>query len=160
MAAWFGTSPNAFAVNSFMKKLIGILLLCAMALAARAEGGTWLTDFAEAKKKARAGDKRLVMLFTGSDWCAYCIKWEKEVFSTTHFQDYAKANLVLLMVDFPEKKPLPKPQKKANDALFDKYKIEMYPTVVVLDSKGKKTKSFNYTEGGPQAFLGKLDAAK
>jgi thioredoxin-related protein len=143
-----------------MKKLFATLLLVAFAFGLRAESGDWLTDFSAAKKKAKDENKPVLMLFTGSDWCPWCIKWDKEVFSKTEFQDYAKKNLVLLMVDFPDKKKLPKAQQRANDALLDKFKIAEYPTVVMLDSNGKKTTQFNYVEGGPQAFFGKMGATR
>jgi thioredoxin-related protein len=143
-----------------MKKLIGMVLLWAFALSLHAEGGNWLTDFSDAKKKAKEENKKVVMLFTGSDWCSWCMKWDKEVFSKSEFQDYANKNLVLLLVDFPQKKKMSKAQERANDALQSKYKIEGYPTVVVLDSQAKKVGSFGYSEGGPAAFFSKLESLK
>ena len=100
------------------------------------------------------------MLFTGSDWCPYCIQWEKEAFSQPEFKEYAKKNLVLLMVDFPEKKKLPKAQQKANDALLDKFKVEEYPTVIMLDSQSKKLGKINYQEGGPKVLLGRIESTR
>jgi thioredoxin-related protein len=143
-----------------MKKFIATLLLLTLTLGLRAESGEWLTDFSAAKKKAKDENKPILMLFTGSDWCPWCIKWEKESFSQTEFKEYAQKNLVLLMVDFPNKKPLPKAQQRANDALQDKFKIEEYPTVVMLDSNAKKLGKFNYTEGGPKALLGKIESTR
>jgi thioredoxin-related protein len=143
-----------------MKKFLATVLLIALMVGARADSLNWVTDFSAAKKKAKEENKPILALFTGSDWCPYCIKWEKEVFSKPEFQDYAKSNLVLLVVDFPEKKPLPKIQQKANDALQQKFKIEEYPTVVMLDSKGKQTGSFTYTEGGPKVVLDKIESAR
>jgi protein disulfide-isomerase len=143
-----------------MKKFFITLLLLALTLGLRAETSDWLTDFSAAKKKAKEENKPILMLFTGSDWCPYCIKWEKEAFSQTEFKEYAQKNLVLLLVDFPNKKPLPKAQQKANDALLDKFKVEEYPTVVMLDSKAKKIGSFNYVEGGPKVLLGKIDSTR
>jgi len=143
-----------------MKKLIATLLLFAFTVGLHAETGEWLTDFSAARKKAKAENKPVLMLFTGSDWCPYCIQWEKEAFSQTEFKEYAKKNLVLLLVDFPEKKPLPKAQAHANDALVDKFNVDEYPTVVMLDSKGKKLGKFNYTEGGAKVLLGKIESAR
>jgi thioredoxin-related protein len=140
-----------------MKNLIATFILFAFTLVLRAETGEWLTDFSAAKKKAREENKPLLLLFTGSDWCPYCIQWEKEAFSKTEFQEYAKKNLVLVLVDFPEKKKLPKAQLRANEGLQEKFKIEEYPTVVMLDSNAKKLGKFNYTEGGPKALLGKIE---
>src|SRR5688500_16562320 len=124
-----------------MKKLLSAFFVFALALTLRAHSGDWLTDIEAAKKKAAAENKPILALVTGSDWCPACIKWEKEVFSTADFQNYAKTNLVLLLVDFPDKKPLPKAQQKHNDALLKKYDIEEYPTVVMLNGEGQKIKA-------------------
>ena len=59
----------------------------------------------------------VLMDFTGSDWCGWCIKMDKEIFSTPEFQKYAQANLVLVELDFPHKKQLPPATKQQNDAL-------------------------------------------
>jgi thioredoxin-related protein len=142
-----------------MRKWIGILLLCASVISAFGHGKEWLTDFGAAKKLAAAEKKRILMLFTGSDWCPYCIQWEKEVFSKAEFQDYAKANFVLLLVDFPDRKKLSKAQERANDALKDKYNVEEYPMVYILDAKGKELTRFNYTEGGLDQFQKKAQRA-
>jgi len=143
-----------------MKKFIAVFLLLVFVVGVRAESSDWLTDYSAAAKKARDEKKPILMLFTGSDWCPWCIKWEKEAFSTQEFKDYAKKNLVLLFVDFPDKKPLPKAQQRANDALQEKFKIEEYPTAVMLDSNGKKLGAFNYLEGGPKVLLGKIESTR
>ena len=83
-----------------------ILLALGASLAAAAEG-PWLTDFEEAGKQAAKEDKAILMDFTGSDWCGWCIKLDKEVFSKKEFLDFASKHLVLLEVDFPRKKKLP-----------------------------------------------------
>src|ERR1051326_1621983 len=106
-----------------MRKIVATILLLAFTLGLRAETGEWLTDYSAAKKRAKDENKPILMLFTGSDWCPWGIKWEKEAFSKPEFQNYAKTNLVLLLVDFPDKKPLPKAQARANEVLQEKYKI-------------------------------------
>ena len=68
-----------------------------------AEGGRWIDDFDEAVKLAKAENKDLLVDFTGSDWCGWCIKLNKEVFSQPDFAGYAKKNLVLVELDFPNK---------------------------------------------------------
>ena len=106
-------------------------------------------------------EKKLVMLdFTGSDWCGWCIKLNNEVFSQAAFAEYAKKNLVAVEVDFPRKKKLSAAQKQANDALAKKYQIEGYPTIIVLDSEGKKVGQLGYQPGGPKAFIAELEKLK
>ena len=143
-----------------MKKF-AIGLLAALALAGvNAAASEWLTDLPKAQAKAKE-EKRMVLLdFTGSDWCGWCIKLHNEVFSKPEFAEYAKKNLVLVEVDFPRKKKLSAEQKKANDALQQKYKIEGYPTIIVLNGEGKKIGKLGYMPGGPKAFIAELEKVK
>jgi thioredoxin-related protein len=143
-----------------MKKIaIGLLAMLALLQVSAAEA-EWLTDLPKAQVRAKE-EKKLVMLdFTGSDWCGWCIKLHKEVFSLAEFAEYAKKNLVLVEVDFPRKKRLSAEQKKANDALAKKYNIEGYPTIIVLNGEGKKVGELGYQPGGPKAFIAELDKLK
>jgi len=144
-----------------MKKiLLGTFAALALISANAAESLTWLTDLPKAQAQAKT-EKKLVMLdFTGSDWCGWCIKLNKEVFSQPEFAEYAKTNLVAVEVDFPNKKKLSAEQKKANDALAQKYDIKGYPTIIVLDSAGKKVGELGYLKGGPKAFIAELEKLK
>lgn len=144
-----------------MKKLIvGTFVALALIGATAAESLTWLTDLPKAQAQAKA-EKKLVMIdFTGSDWCGWCIKLNKEVFSQPEFAEYAKKNIVAVEVDFPRKKKLSAEQKAANDALGQKYDIKGYPTIIVLDSEGKKVGELGYMKGGPTAFIAALEKLK
>lgn len=140
-----------------MKKIAVGLLTGLALLQLQAEDVKWLTELPKAQEQARA-EKKLVMLdFTGSDWCGWCIKLNKEVFSQPEFADYAKKNLVLVEVDFPRNKPQSEAQKKANADLQTKYSIEGYPTIIVLDSNGNKLGDLGYEPGGPKAFIAELE---
>lgn len=144
-----------------MKKiLLGTFAALALLSVNAAESLTWLTDLPKAQAQAKT-EKKLVMLdFTGSDWCGWCIKLNKEVFSQPEFAEYAKKNLVAVEVDFPNKKKLSAEQTKANDALAKKYNIQGYPTIIVLDSEGKKVGELGYMKGGPTAFIAELNKLK
>lgn len=100
------------------------------------------------------------MDFTGSDWCGWCIKLKKEVFDTKEFKEYADKNLVLVEIDFPRKKAQSEELKKANRALQAKYKIEGYPTIIVLNAEGKQVDELGYMRGGPKPFIEKLEKLK
>src|SRR5213594_730237 len=106
-----------------MKKIAFALLASCALLSAGAEELQWLTDLPKAQAKAKEEKKLVLMDFTGSDWCGFCIKLNKEVFSKPEFQEYAKKNLVLVEVDFPTKKELSAELKKANAALKQKYGV-------------------------------------
>lgn len=117
----------------------------------------WLSDFDVAKTQARTQSKTLLINFTGSDWCPPCIMLFRQVFSQPEFADYAAKNLVLLEVDFPHTKGQSDEQKAANEKLAERYGIYGFPTVIVLDSSGKKTGELGYMRGGPQAFIAALE---
>jgi protein disulfide-isomerase len=143
-----------------MKKIVIGLLACGVLLQAGAAELKWLTDLPKAQAKAKDEKKLVMMDFTGSDWCPWCIKLNKEIFSQPEFIKYAEKNLVPVEVDFPRNKAQSDELKKANQALQDKYKIDGYPTVIVLNSEGKKVGELGYMEGGPKAFIAKLDKLK
>ncbi len=130
------------------------LLFSASALA---DSSHWLTDFPAALKEAKAQKKLILVNFTGSDWCPWCQKLEKEVFSTPDFQQYAKERLVLLEIDFPQRKPQSEALKRQNKELADRYHIEGFPTIVLLDAEGQEVASLGYMPGGPKPFLDKVE---
>lgn len=144
-----------------MKKMTIGLLLCWAALQSMAgEKSEWLTSVPAAQTKAKAEHKLVLLDFTGSDWCIWCKRLNAEIFSKPEFAEYAAKNLVLVELDFPHAKPQSEDVKKANAALAAKYKIEGYPTVIVLDGDGKKVGELGYQEGGPKPFIAELEKLK
>lgn len=144
-------------------KIFALGLLAALALvpATMAGEGNWLTDFAKAQTTAKEEKKLLLMDFTGSDWCPPCKALHKNVLASKEFNDYAKENLVLVVVDFPHTKKLAPEQQKANEALAKKFKIEGFPTVVVLDNTGKQlSKDVGYSGESAAEFVAKLKKIK
>ncbi len=141
-----------------MKKLLTIISVAvAFAGSALAGEAVWLHDYDAAKKQAKEENKAIFINFTGSDWCGWCIRLEKEVFTQEEFKKYASENLVLVEIDFPRKKEQSAELKKQNKALDKKFKIEGYPTLFLLDSDGKKLSGdVGYREGGSQAYADHL----
>jgi len=138
------------------------LLLCAVVFSIAFAGTlqaepSWGTDYKKAQEEAKSGKKLLLVDFTGSDWCGWCIKLNREVFSKPEFKDYATKNLVLLEVDFPRAKVLPDPVKRQNQELANEYQIQGFPTIVVLDGEGHKVGELGYMEGGAPAFIAELE---
>ena len=95
----------------------------------------------------------MLLDFSGSDWCGWCIKLDREVFSQKEFQDYAKDSLVLVLVDFPRQKKLPAKTVKQNEGLSQKYGIRGYPTIVILGPDGKLVGQTGYQPGGAAAYV-------
>jgi protein disulfide-isomerase len=117
----------------------------------------WLTSYEQAQKEAQSQHKLLLMDFTGSDWCGWCIMLDKEIFSKPEFKEYANKNLVLLELDFPRMKKMPPETVAQNERLAIQYQIGGFPTVLVFDSAGKQVGALGYTPGGPQAFIAQLE---
>lgn len=121
-----------------MKKLLLSLAAVVAVWTVSAAELDWMTDLPKAIAKAKEEKKTVLVDFTGSDWCGFCIKLQKGVFGTPEFAKFAKENLVLVELDFPRSKPLPDALKKANAALKDQYKISGFPTLVYLNGQGKE----------------------
>jgi len=144
-----------------MKKLLLAVLAATVFWQVNAAESKWLTDLPAAQAQAKSENKIVLMDFTGSDWCPWCIKFKKEVLDTDTFQDYAAKNVVQVELDYPNKKKQSAELKKANADLKEKYKIDGFPTLVVLDSEGKEIgRQVGYAEGGPKAFIAKLEQFK
>lgn len=129
-----------------------LLFLIGTASLSGAEHANWLTDFDKAQAQARQEGKFLLMEFTGSDWCPPCKALAKEVLETSKFAGWAKnSQVVLLKLDFPRKTPLSEAQSKHNRQIQEKFKIEGYPTLIVLDPSGKEVaRTSGYNRGAPE----------
>lgn len=146
--------------RSFRLAVVCAAFAAPLALHAQSKPG-WSENQAQALEKAKADKKLVLMDFTGSDWCGWCMKMDKEVFATPEFKQYAQDHLVLVEIDYPHQKVLPADVKKQNDELQKKYAIQGFPTILVLDGDGNKVGEFvGYQEGGPKAFIDQLSKLK
>lgn len=132
--------------------LIGLIL----ATSVRAEL-TWFTDLSAAEKQAAKEGKAVLLEFTGSDWCFYCQKLEREVISTPAFEQLAR-RYVLVRLDYPQKRILPADERAQNETLQAQFKIEGFPTVVLCDAQGHELRrATGYDPDlGPKPYLNVL----
>lgn len=125
---------------------------------------SWMGDFSEAQKLAKASHKQILINFSGSDWCGPCIRLRKEILESESFQKYASNNLLLVRADFPRQKKnqLPKEQVKLNESLAEVYnKDGKFPYTVLVDENGKVLKSWDgFPDESPQAFVSEIDKLK
>jgi len=119
------------------RTLIGVFLALAV-VAANASDLKWLTSLPDAKAQAKAENKLVFMEFTGSDWCPPCKMLHSEVLESKAFADYASKQFVLVELDFPRKKEQSQELKQTNRKLAEEFKVQGYPTVVILDPDGKE----------------------
>lgn len=136
-----------------MKKLIlGFTLLVVTNIFAQ----EWYTDMDIAQAKALQENKKIVLVFQGSDWCVPCMKLDKEIFTSNEFVAYATNNYVLLQADFPRKRKnkLAEIQHKKNAQLFEKYNTPgVFPFVVVLDPAKNILKRAGYKRMNPSRYI-------
>lgn len=130
------------------KSFILLLLVCSFAMA---EG--WLTSLEEAQKEAMKTGKDIFIDFTGSDWCGWCIKLKQEVFDQEVWKKEAPQKYVLVEIDAPRKKVLPKEIAAYNRSLGEKFDVQGYPTICLLDKEGKIYAKTGYQKGGPEKYL-------
>jgi protein disulfide-isomerase len=147
-----------------MKKLkmliAAVLLLCSWLSISAADHSLWMKNFDQAKKTAVVQNKPLLVYFTGSDWCPWCIKFDEEVFSKQKFLDYLKDNFIPVVIDFPMYQEQPPAVKKENAQLKAKYGVVGFPTLLVLSPQGKVLAQSNYIPGGPENVKRYLEKAK
>jgi len=121
----------------------------------------WETSYKNSIIKAQNQNKKIILVFQGSDWCGPCIKLSKEIWSTEEFIAYSKINYILIQADFPRKKKnaLTKEQQKINNFLAEKYNPNGYfPLVVVLNKNGEVLGETSYKKTTPKQYINLLES--
>jgi protein disulfide-isomerase len=136
------------------RKLFFVLIVF-LATSGLLSAADWQTDYAKALQTAKAENKRVLVDFTGSDWCGPCIQLHKRVFSRPEFMEYAEKNLVLVEIDYPQRKKQSATLVKQNERLAKQYGIEEkgYPTLVLLDPAGTIVRELNGYDGETPADM-------
>jgi protein disulfide-isomerase len=116
----------------------------------------WSSDYPAALKQSAKEGRPVLLDFTGSDWCIWCHRLDAEIFDQPAFREYAKQSLILVEVDFPRRKQLSKELITQNFSLQAEFRVEGYPTIVVVDSTGKELGRLGYMEGGAKTFVRSL----
>lgn len=117
------------------------------AIIAPAMGAEWQTDFEAAKQQAAAENKAVLLNFTGSDWCGYCIRMKAAVLDTPEFAEYVKDRFVLVEVDLPRRNVLSAEEIEKRQELCREYEVRGFPTFLVVDATGEVLDGF--TGGRP-----------
>jgi protein disulfide-isomerase len=141
-----------------MKKafIIGFLItiILSFGIAAQAENGN--DAFEKASSEAKISGKYLLLNFSGSDWCPWCMKLEEDVLSHEVFKTFARKNLVYLLVDFPKKKYQSEKLKKGNKNLLRQFKVRGFPTIIILSPDGEILGTTGYRIGGAKQYVAHL----
>jgi thioredoxin-related protein len=112
--------------------LIIVLQTIGISMAQKSSAETkldWQTDVLKAQEISKSTNKPIFAFFTGSDWCGWCHKLQREVFAKPEFVDWASKNVVLLELDFPRRKQLPAELAQQNNGLQQAFQVKGYPTI-------------------------------
>lgn len=147
-----------------MKNIFIIAFITLGSFAVQAQELKWETDINKAIKVSNETKKPLMLFFTGSDWCGWCIRLQKEVLQTPEFTAWASKNVVLVELDYPRGKSQSDVIKNQNNALQQTFGIQGFPTIwfVSTETKNGKTNfnglgSTGYVAGGPTSWLAVAD---
>lgn len=132
-----------------------IILLAALA-AGMAWADIWTDNFEKAQLEAKASGKVLLLNFSGSDWCGWCKKLDREVFSKNEFKAFARERLVPVVIDFPQRKAQSRKVQERNLALAKQYKVQGFPTILLVSAEGKVIARTGYRDGGPEPYVAHL----
>jgi thioredoxin-related protein len=113
----------------------------------------WNGNLEKAVEQAKKENKAVLVNFTGSDWCIWCKRLSAEVFQQNEFTEYANKNLVLVMLDFPKDIEQTEATKAYNNNLAQKYGIQGFPTILIIDSQGKLVAQTGYQPGGAAKYI-------
>lgn len=141
-----------------MKKIVITLILFVTTLGFSQD---WNYNFEEAKKIAAEQDKNIIIVFSGSDWCAPCIKLDKNIWQSDTFKKEATKQWIIVRADFPRKKAneLPKEQMDRNRKLADKFNPDgSFPLVVILDNNGKVLGKMGFKNVAPEEYIKMIHA--
>ena len=113
----------------------------------------WKENLEQAVAQAKKENKAVLVNFTGSDWCIWCKRLNSEVFTQKEFENYADKNLVLVKLDFPKDIPQSQETKIYNNTLAQKFGIQGFPTILIMNSKGELVAKTGYQPGGPAKYV-------
>ncbi len=146
--------------------LFSTLLFISSSLFSQVEKLTWHTDLVKAIEISTKEKKPLMLFFTGSDWCGWCIRLQNEVFKMPEFVEWANDNVVLVDIDFPKNKSKQSTElQQQNNLLQQQFGIQGYPTIHFvrpdkIDGKTSLTKLGNtgYRAGGPPVWIAEANS--
>lgn len=131
--------------------LFTMFLVAQMSLAQKATI-TWYTDINEATALAKKENKPMMLFFTGSDWCGWCVRLQNEVFKTPEFEAWAKENVILVELDFPRSKPQTEAIKTQNRNLQQQFGVRGYPTCWFVRPEKMSDGKSNLVQIGPKGY--------
>lgn len=143
-----------------MKYFLFAIVFCSLSLNANSQELAWETDIYKAVSKSNEVKKPILMFFTGSDWCGWCVRLQNEVLKKPEFVAWAKEHVVLLELDFPRRIPISENLKAQNNSLQSSFAVQGFPTVKIVNANLKEgiinfelLGTLGYMSGGPNIWI-------
>ena len=141
--------------------LIAFLLICFQTVKSQSNNLVWYNDLNKALPVSIKNDKPLLLFFTGSDWCGWCMRLKKEVFNYPEFKEWTDSNVVMVELDFPRRKKLDSMILNQNRELARVFGVSGYPTVWLVKPQILESSKINflklgklgYVAGGPEKWI-------
>ncbi len=147
-----------------MKNVFIAIAFLLLSINANAQDLVWETDIYKAIQKSEVEKKPIMLFFTGSDWCGWCIRLQNEVFKTPEFTAWAKQNVVLVDLDFPRRTPQAENLKAQNNSLQQTFAVQGFPSIRIVNASMKDAKinfellgGLGYMAGGPKPWISSAD---
>lgn len=137
-----------------MKKIVSslVVLCCLFVAAVHGDNIRWLDDYEQAVNESKSTSKPILLLFTGTGWCAYCDKLEEEVLTTPDFARAVGNKFIFVKINYPTPDNLSPKLAAQHKQLQDKYDIRGFPSVILIDSQQKQMGQTGYRSGGGQSY--------
>jgi protein disulfide-isomerase len=142
----------------FLSTILLTAMLFGCSKSASKDGLNWESNLDAALQKAKTENKAVLVNFTGSDWCQWCIKLSNEVFSQEEFEKYAEENLILVKLDFPRNIEQSAETKMYNNQLAQRYGVQGFPTILLFNSSGNLALTTGYQPGGAANYVKHLQS--
>lgn len=115
----------------------------------------WLTDLNQAINIAKESEKKIILVFSGSDWCKPCMQLKENVFQTDAFINHTSKDYILVNIDFKrDTVGISKKQLEANNQVAEKYNPDgTFPLIIILDSNGTILKSIDGYKGETASYF-------
>lgn len=145
--------PSLKQISALFVLFILLFTSCNNGQSSSAGNLNWNANLEKAIEQAKKENKAVLVNFTGSDWCIWCKRLSAEVFQQKEFEEYAKKSLVLVMLDFPKDIEQTQETKEYNNKLAQKYGIQGFPTILLIDGQGKLVAQTGYQAGGAAKYV-------
>lgn len=133
---------------------IKLLLMALFLLSCLLVEAQMASELPGAFSQAQETHKKVLLIFSGSDWCAACIRFEKNILDDSHFQQFATENLVVVKADFPQRTKLGKEVARQNEALAERYNPKgQFPAILLLEPDGSVAGSYDYSNEDAVNFI-------